>query len=996
MADIDVQTLQAQTELLREIRNELQASRSMQAGGGAGGGISGGSARPGHTFVAAQSMADRTLMGEWNSLGWSNAYRQSYRSTFGGDLSAMIGFSRAPETLTQDEYVGLARQSMAGRVGNAVGSLIAPGYVARTNALADEIHQNSGRFIRFGNANAGVLGAGFDFSTERSLSRQIQTMALGDLRMNGNDYRAITSLGMQSGQFDSVGSTDDFKNKVKELANATGDLTRALHMSVQEIGTAMGNMRQLGVSSVSQQRGVLMQLGGAAMVAGMSSPEMLQLAGGVGQQGLSMGLAATTTMPAAANQAAVVRSLSQAGILSPELMAMGGGAAAITQNIMQAKMGFAASNGGYLSFMGGGANGGANTFNSMLTGLSAAGAGTFEGALTMDMDRMQRMSSMSPQQLDSLMRNQFESTMRLAGINDMTSHTAQGMAFKLARGRGMDDASAMAYATSEFSVNGRRSADFARMQSIRATQMEERKVGNDMSSARTSLAGQLRGAIQNVEAGFGSLADSTMSAIDRSVFGINAGSDFERTTNAVIAGTAGGGGIDADSFNAVMAKSPSERAEMGNINELRVRRHDSHTTNAIISGVGGLALGGLAMAWNPMGWGMLAAAGVGVAAGMVGSALGYIGSTDSEDVYTGDNAKAMVETQRGIMKGNGNDAAKLIQSNAFHGAAWKELTGQMDRTKMNGEELQKISGLISRAADESKVSKQDVINGFLASGGKLGTADALLSGGTGASSAQMALIKDYLGEFNAGTSGALATPEGAAAASKFLKAKATGVEMDNATFATVSKTFGDNFDKFRSKVENDLKTTSGKAKIEEMANGFGKIGENLGTANFNRALSGAMGLAESYLSSNGLSAEDQKSARAELATTDNGSKSMLDLLQSGKVHDLAQSGKLGQVFKEAVSVEDDQGFENRSAKDIADTYHIGQTGVEKMLATPEGKKNLKKFVEASILGNNAAIEKEQGAATPMLEANILNQAANTLKQLQESLKLGSAKNGLPA
>jgi hypothetical protein len=990
MADIDQAFLQSQTEMLREIRDELRAGRSMQSGGSSGGGLSSGAARPGHTFVAAQSAADKTLMGQWNSLGWSQAYQSSYKSSFSGDLAAMIGFNRAPSTLTQDEFKDLSSQNMAARVGTSLAGIIAPNYAASTNALAQEIHQNSGRFIRFGNSAAGALGTGFDFSTERSLSRQIQTAALGDLRMDGKDYSAMTSLGMRSGQFDSTGNADDFMKKVKEMASATGDLTRALHMSVQEVGTAMGNLRQLGVTGIAQQRSMMMQAGGAAMVAGMSSPEMLQMAGGIAQNGMQMGLNSATTMPAASTQAAVIRSLSQSGIISPQLMAMGGGTAAITNNIMQATMGFAGSMGGYLAFMGGGANRGANTFNAQLSGIGATGMGTFEGSMTMDLDRMDKMSSMTSGQLDSLMRNQMESTIRLSGVNDMTSHTAEGMAFQISRSQGMDEASAHVYAKSNFSMVGRRASEKARMQVIAAQNMEESKVGNDFYSTPLTVAGRIRGGIQRFEQETADIFDNVVGYFDRKV-GVNGGEGYTSAVNRDIV-NGGGTNFSAADF------SSAGGSQADRVTSLTVRNPRAHMDALHTAGFGSAfgvaaALGtfGALNAFNPAGWLALGGA---AAAGAVGYGMTGAFAGESSTTYSGSEASDILTAQRAIMKSNGSAASKLIASDTLKGRAWEKLISNRDRRNMDGAQLKEMSLQVVAVQEEAKllgntVSYQEVVNSYTAVGGNASTAD-IISVSTGSTTKEQDdLLTDFGKNMKHGELGFATSSEGSRAAAAFVRSKTGGPALTMEQNKVLGSAGGAAFQAFSNRVEQELATGEGKGKLAQIAAAFESKSKDLGSASFNRAMMASVGFAEEQVKYSGLSEEDQKSASDELKGVSDSKNGMglLDLLNnsSSKISELAGMNKLGSGFFQAAKIRDDASFDSKTTDDLAREFNLSGDDIKQVDAMKTNGKpeNIRKYMESRALAQSGEVDAV--AASGVRTANVLAEATKTLERINSAV-----------
>lgn len=999
MADIDQAFLQSQTEMLREIRDELRAGRSMQSGGASGGGLSGGAARPGHTFVAAQSAADKTLMGQWNSLGWSQAYQNSYKSSFSGDLAAMIGFNRAPSSLTQDEFKDLAGQSMAARIGTGVAGFIAPSYAANTNALAQEIHQNSGRFIRFGSSSAGAMGTGFDFSTERSLSRQIQTAALGDLRMDGKDYSAMTSLGMRSGQFDSTGNADDFMKKVKEMASATGDLTRALHMSVQEVGTAMGNLRQLGVTGIAQQRSMMMQAGGAAMVAGMSSPEMMQMAGGISQNGMQMGLSTATTMPAAATQAAVIRSLSQAGVISPQLMAMGGGTAAVTNNIMQATMGFAGSMGGYLSFMGGGANRGANTFNAQLGGIGATGMGTFEGSMTMDLDRIDKMSSMTAGQLDSLMRNQMESTIRLSGVNDMTSHTAEGMAYQISRSQGMDEASARIYSKSNFTTAGKRTSEHARMQVIAAQNMEENKVGNDFYGMDKTMAGRIRGGIQRFEQETSNLYNEASSWMDGAA-NLTGGQGY---MSAVTRQLVNGGSMEfsAADFNAI---SDPAAVSPNTVTSLTVKNPRAHMSGYRTAAMGGsLALAGAAATfgamniWNPVGW-----ASLGIAAVATANAYNATDAFDAESSTTYDSKQSpeILKAHRAIMTSDKSKASKLISSNLLKGKEWEGLIAKRDRSDMNGEALMAFSQQVERVQAEAKllgndVAYQDVVNAYSGVGGVASSAQSVSVSVGSTNAAQDKLITDFGAGLKADDM-KFTTSEGSRSAAAFIRHKLGGAGQLTAEQQR-SLGSGASYDRFAGRVEQELATAEGKARLAQVATAFDSKSKDLGSAQFNTAMMATAGYAAEQVKANSsISDDDQKSVGAELKKVSD-SRNGMDLIEllnnkASRTAELAGSGKLGLGFKEAAAVRDDTSFDDMTTDQLATKYGLSdsdsmQVGEMKKAGNNAGTR---RFVEARAISLSSA--EDSKAASSVRTANVLNDAAKTLENINAAVSNFVLKN----
>ena len=256
MPDPSLSPMQAlqQSEMLREIRDELRMSR--MSGGGAPGtsaGSSMGSAKPGSTFVQAQIAADRALAGEWGNLGWSHAYKGQHSSSLINDAMAMSGLVRAPNTMFQSEYQDYASQAFGARLATMPGRLIAPGFMGRADSLAASMAAMSPRFSRYGDGGSGPLGYGASQMSANRFGREMQAGASRDMLLSGKDYNSIFDSGSSSGQFDFARSTGDLSKTFAELRTATADLTRSMRMSVDEVGQTLGALRQYGVKDVGEQ-----------------------------------------------------------------------------------------------------------------------------------------------------------------------------------------------------------------------------------------------------------------------------------------------------------------------------------------------------------------------------------------------------------------------------------------------------------------------------------------------------------------------------------------------------------------------------------------------------------------------------------------------------------------------------------------------------------------------------------------------------------------------
>ena len=961
MPDVSEQFLQSQSDLLRDIRDELRQTRS-QAG------MVGGAA-PGRTFTAAQSAVDRTLSGEWNTLGWAGAYSNTYRSSFFGDISAMSGLSRAPETLTQAEFGALAGQNFMGRIGSAVGGLIAPGFAAHSNAMADEIYSHSGRFIRFGNSGAGALGAGFNHDVARTLGRQVSLDALSDLRLSQKDYGSITSLGMQAGQFDQVGGVDDFKKRVKELANATGDLTRALHMSVQEVGTAMGNMRMMGVTNIAQQRQSLMQAGGAALVAGMSTPEMLQFAGGVASQGLSMGLGAQSTFGLGATNMAIVRSMSAAGMLQNGIVAMGGGAANIAQNISSAQMAFASSNAGMMAFLGGGAGGG-NSIDAMLRGLGKVGT-SFEDLVSVGYDRVKHLSGMSGDDISGLFSGRIKTQLGMMGVTDNTSRMAQGMAFRMARGMGMEDAAAHVFVQSQFTEEGLRHSDQTRLLGKRAEAFRENAVAYDKYAMRNSFAGKVRGAVQGIGAFFGGMYDGVMDTFSSkqgdSLMGMRSGA-FGSDLEAVMAGGKPQGELGLSQI--------AETLSMADIGGFAAASNKI-TVSDVHGGAG-------ASNWVTAGLGMASGLGSGYMS-IPASLMANQYATGTDVTFTDEaTVKAIAGFQSAVHKGGSSPAAQaLVKSGMMKGKRWEKILAKADWTKMSAAQVQEISGEYAAIAAETGMSVETLVQAAGLAGNNYALPDMVAFGDSkqSVSKSQLGAISDVLGD-TAHLSN-LATSSNSSVMQAYLnEALGGGISAETRGAASKALGSGSNFDRFQANVSKLISTEIGRGKVQEAAAGFGSVKHQVTLAGINSTFGAAQSLIGEIAAGSGFNDDSRKAILDQLSSVSGGKEFFLKSLNEGAIGDAAKSGKLGHLMQQVAGIASSEELNKMSAAQISSKYRVDVTEVEKIRNDNNG--SMRSALQAAMLGEQA-VGREQQIRAPMREAELLNTAAQTLRRINEEL-----------
>lgn len=539
MVDLNQSYLLQQQDLLREIRDELRNGR--MASGAPGTSPGGLPSRPSSTFVHGQMVADRMLAGQWGSLGWTGAYRPYVESSFRTDFLAMMGLSRAPTTLGQEEYQAFAGEFFSRRMATGAGSIIAPAFTRNTNALADQLQQHAGRFLRAGDDGAGILGFGLDPTASFRAARSIQTRALGDLRLSGQDYSDIFSIGAQSGQFDFSRGMQGVQQRIQEMAESFASLARVTNSTVQEIAQAAGSLRQAGIADVADQSRLISQMSAAARVGGMTNAEM----GGVVQQaigsGLQFGLGATGSANIAMQTAMTMRTLSRSGVISPHIVAAGGGVQGLTQSITGAAQRFLGSDAGLLAAVGGLGRG--RDFFGAITDTLGATGGSMDAMLGLQANRMDIMDELTrdPTAANNMMVGYTQSMLSMMGIEDMRSTRASNMAFTLMRGQ-MGDPAALAFARANFTTAGVLGRDQSR---ISAIEFEQRRQDQDLMD-RAFVANSTLGRFQRGIRGIGTalaegtafVTDSVMGGAGSNMFGLGTSRiamDLERGRRGLVA-----------------------------------------------------------------------------------------------------------------------------------------------------------------------------------------------------------------------------------------------------------------------------------------------------------------------------------------------------------------------------------------------------------------------------------------------------------------------------
>jgi len=1020
MPEVDQAYLTQQQELLREIRDELRMSRSTaSAMAGGGGGASVGGAPAGQTFSKFQAAADRTMLGEWNTLGWSNAYKHVYESSYSGDLLGAIGLNRAPSSMTQLEYQATARQSLGIRTANLLGNFIAPEYTQFSNELAGTIYKNSQRFIRAGNPMANAFGAGLSYGHSAQLAHSVSQLAMHDSRLSLGDYSQIVDTGMRTNQFNDVGSTDDFIKRTKELAAATASLTRTLHMSVGEITQTMGNLRTMGIQGVSQQQAVIRHIGALSGVAGMSSGEMLSFAGQFAEGQMGSGVNGAAAMQMAATNMALVRNASALGIISPNAIAQAGGASAVAANIARAQIGFASSMPGFLALQGGAGVGGRSSLGAMMNGLSRYRTGG--DLLSMNLDRYEALDNMTGDQADNLFRNQISSSLEMVGL-DASSRAGQGFAVQMLQNQyGMDAGTARAWAATNLSAQGRRASSQVQVQAYRSERAMQMRDEQDRYFSRHSFAGRVHAGAQALERFTSGILDSAREGIMG--YG-EEGLDFQMAHLSSYAGAAGTSGMSFSERATALAQRKSR--ESGQPTELILANHTAENVTGTLAGAGSAALAGGGAAWLG-GWGLsalgaasftgtgaMAAGAMGLGIGLTAAAPILLGAAAVAGVgylaYTafggGDKTRVRDSKQIGQIqrlananrRANADRGLRRLQElgpDGISGSAWDQLIS-MSNDATDGDDTIAMAGLMANVVEQNKgITLQDVADMRSARRGVANLSEAFEIDGNKfhASEDVQDAMKTALGQKGWWKDRVYGSNIAASSGSmqKYISSVLDGKgRPGDVEAATLRKMMGDKaFEAFEANVREMYDDDPDQ--LRKAGKGFGSTANAIADEMLSADEEAAKRFLESRLGdAEGLSREDRNLVQSTLDTLKGGD--LYQALDSGRMKELATSGVFGEAAKQAVSVASNEDLLRMSAADFNQKYGFNLSEEEWTKNKKEHGSSgvLRENVMASILGGVGAKQEQAASET---EAKLLHKTAQILNEIQTSISSQPAQNG---
>lgn len=737
--DATSDSLREQSNVLKEIRDEIRASRTTNPLGGQAS-VTG---RPHNTFVQSQMMMDRMASGEWANMGWANAYTSRFQSSWMADISAAAGAQRSTNTMTQMEFQNNAFQSLGNRATRLIGGIVSPHYTGEVQHLTQDIFENSQRFARFGDSLTGIMGSGMNLGASNKLARQVTALSFNDMRMNSADYSDTVSIGMKNSQYDHVQSNEEFLKKTKDLASAVGDLTRTLHLSVKEIGDSMGAMRQRGIVDVADQRRELMKIQAAAQIGGLTTGQAMNAWDGAAQSGFTMGISAQVSGQVGVGNTALTRQMSREGVISQTTMALGGGAEGIGRSITDAQLRHLSSQAGYLQALGGGGRmGQRSSMSDMMDGLSEVG-GSIDKILSSEARKTEFIEKMSKDP-GAVTRNYNRSIedqinwMTGSGNKpgqkpyDMGSEGARDRAYSLVRGD-MGDAAGLAYANTNFSYAGRRNRDYTAFTTDMAGDIQQNKLDYDRWAINNTKVGKLQSGLKVIRSLPGRMADWGMRQWEgngqTSVF--DASSPMAQNMEAHEYGAV----VDTVSPDDFLKSIHGETSKPKNIIDFDVSHHPKTWLPSVNQTVGALASAYAAstLMSKYTNWDPLTKMATTVGAGLLGVAGG-----NAITKYTNDNSDSGTPQIQGEMARDYTerlkaiDGASKLPTDTRHKSFEKlmaesiefrkEASGYKDRSHMNEQDSINYANSMRNMADKYGMTEPEVAAAHEEAGIKLGLA----------------------------------------------------------------------------------------------------------------------------------------------------------------------------------------------------------------------------------------------------------------------------------
>jgi len=252
--------------------------------------------------------------------GMAGASMGSRFGGWGAAIGGTLGFFGA-------EFGGLGQAGQNAFMTNGMGPSI------QQRALAGGIEHASQGFVPFGGS---LHASGAGFSHHASMEAAQGLTALGNSaafrretfdRFNTQDLSKITQASAHAGLMSGVSNPEDMVGRVRDIAKSVNAFMElAKEPDIQRAIQTMGSLRASGLN-LSETLGAVQSGRAFARMAGMSFQEMSEIGGGMGSSTFqSMGLSQGLGFRAGMANLGIATASQNAGILSPQMMSMVGGA----------------------------------------------------------------------------------------------------------------------------------------------------------------------------------------------------------------------------------------------------------------------------------------------------------------------------------------------------------------------------------------------------------------------------------------------------------------------------------------------------------------------------------------------------------------------------------------------------------------------------------------------------------------------------------------------
>lgn len=185
-------------------------------------------------------------------------------------------------------------------------------------------------------------GTGMSTKARQDVAEYMRGLDVADPMMTMQDLTRVLKSSTEAGLFTGTASVDDFKKKFKDIVENVKVVATTLHQTLEEGVKTMQDLRSLGIDP-SQARGVVLNAESLGRAAGRSAGEMMNLGMQGGELFRGTGVSMQIGFQSNMMNAASIRAMRDAGLISQETIAQAGGEDALSQRLTATSLGFSQS-----------------------------------------------------------------------------------------------------------------------------------------------------------------------------------------------------------------------------------------------------------------------------------------------------------------------------------------------------------------------------------------------------------------------------------------------------------------------------------------------------------------------------------------------------------------------------------------------------------------------------------------------------------------------------